>query len=138
MTKPNPSSEESLQAKLENACAGLIFVSETDSDVTPVFGNVPLSKSAADVLMAIGVSPTKQVRSVRFENFFSRLTTKKVWFGEEQLMNAERFIALKRLLQKELSDLKVFRVGKIRLTIFVVGFDREGKIAGVKMDAVET
>ncbi len=123
---------------LTSACEGLNFVSEIDSKVIPVFGPAPNSRSTADVLKAIGVSPTEGVSPADPDKFFSRLTAKKDWFDETQRENATRFKALKDLLENELQHLTVFRLGKIRITIYVLGIDREGKAAGVKMKAVET
>ena len=138
MPKHDPSKSESFPARLKRACEGLNFVSETDSDVVPVFGTGPGSRSMADVLTAIGVSSAKGSSETDLEEFFSRLTKKKEWFSEAQRANAARFKALKLLLQEGLADLKVFRVGKIQITIYVLGIDSEGNVAGVKMNAIET
>ena len=138
MPKHDPTTSESFRERLKSACEGLNFVSETDSDVVPVFGGEPRSASTADFLTSIEVPPTKDVATTDLEKFFSKLTKKREWFGETQRANAARFKALKLLLESELSDLKIFRVGKIRISIYVLGLDREGKVAGVKMDAIET
>lgn len=138
MSKENRTRFKTFPAALKQACEGLNFVSETDSGVTPVFGERPRSTSTADVLAAIGVSAPESVEETEFERFFSRLSDEKAWFAPEQRTNAKRFDALKRLLETELSDLKVFRIGKIRLTIYALGSAADGKIAGVKMDAIET
>ena len=138
MPKPDPTEIESFRHRLERACEGLNFVSETDSNVTPFFGRAPTSASTSDVLTAIGVSAATTVAVADFEKFFSRLTSNKEWFGESQRTNAARFKVLKQVLRSELDDLKVFRVGKIHITIYVVGLDHEGRTAGVKTYAIET
>ena len=138
MSTKSKTRSESFPAALERACDGLNFVSETDSDVAPVFGGQPRSASTADILAAIEVSAAAHVEEVKFEKFFSRLTDQKDWFGPEQQKNAKRFASLKRLLEEELAGLKIFRVGKIRLTIYALGLDPGGNVAGVKMIAVET
>jgi hypothetical protein len=130
--------DESFHSSLESACEGLFFISETDSDVIPVFGELARSHSNDDVLAAIGVSPTKEIEAVDFDRFFSRLTNEREWFDERQSSNAARFKVLKQFLEKELDDLKVFRVGKIHLTIFAIGFQKDGRVAGAKMNAIET
>jgi hypothetical protein len=45
---------------------------------------------------------------------------------------------LRQFLEQNLTDLKVFRIGRIRLDVYVVGLDSEGNLAGVKTVAVET
>lgn len=138
MSKENQTRSKTLPAELKRACEGLNFVSETNSNVTPVFGARPRSTSTADVLAAIGVSASERVEETDFERLFSRLSDEKDWFSPEQQKNAKQFDALKRLLETELKNLKVFRIGKIRLTIYALGSAPNGKIAGVKMDAIET
>ena len=138
MPKQNSTSPESLPERLKSACAGLNFVSETDSSVDPVFGEAARSTSSTDFLTAIGVPVSKPIGERNFEDLFSRLTSQKEWFTPTQRSNAKRFGALKRLLEFELTDLKIIRVGEIHVTIYVLGIDRKGKVAGVKMNAIET
>ncbi len=42
------------------------------------------------------------------------------------------------LLENNLKGLKVFKIGKIQLDVYVVGIDAEGKLTGIKTNAVET
>jgi hypothetical protein len=42
------------------------------------------------------------------------------------------------LLEENLADLTVFRIGSIRIDIYVVGLDADGNLAGIKTKAVET
>lgn len=138
MPKRKPSEPESFRERLNNACRGLNFISETDSRVTTVFGGASPSNSAADILNTIAASSAGNVETRDVAKFFSRLTTKKEWYNVTQNDNAEKFRDLESLLDAELTDLNVFRVGKIRLTYYVLGRDREGNVAGVKMAAIET
>jgi hypothetical protein len=137
VTKQNKASSPSFPERLKSACEGLNFVSETDSGVEPIFGPAPESTSLEDLLTALGYPEAGHIEERDFELFFSRLIKQEAWFTPSQRSNARRFSALKRLLEAELNDLTVVRIGKIRLTIFVLGLDRKG-VAGVKMNAVET
>ena len=51
---------------------------------------------------------------------------------------AKRFLELQKLLEENLRELKVFRIGRIQLDIFVVGIDKSGSLIGVSTKAVET
>jgi hypothetical protein len=42
------------------------------------------------------------------------------------------------LLEGNLRDLRVFKVGRIELDIYVVGINSEGILMGIKTKAVET
>lgn len=51
---------------------------------------------------------------------------------------AKKFLELQTLLEENLHDLKVFKLGRIRLDIYAVGIDRNGNPLGIKTQAVET
>jgi hypothetical protein len=138
MTKENLNPPSDFEKRLRKACDGLVYVSETDSEVGPVFGTRAKSSSSADVLSAIGVSDLRQLKESDFNKFFERWTVEKEWFNQPQKKIAKRFQALKHLLESELIYLKVFRIGKIHVTIYVLGLDKDGKVAGIKMSAIET
>ncbi len=48
------------------------------------------------------------------------------------------FAVENRTNEKNLRNLKVFKVGKIQLDIYVVGLDAENRLLGIKTKAVET
>jgi hypothetical protein len=73
-----------------------------------------------------------------FEEIFARLTRVYEGGGEEQAARAGRFAALKGLMESNLRDLKVFKVGRINVDIYIVGIDEDGNLSGVKTQAVET
>jgi len=127
-----------LRSRIEKACEGLTYMSETDSDVTPVSGKKVSSSSRKEILSAIGVAANAHIEIVNANDFFARLTSHKEWFTEQQKKNADRFGALKNILDEELDDLKVYRVGKIQIAIYVLGIDKDKNVAGVKMNAIET
>ena len=72
------------------------------------------------------------------EQFFARLTTENDWFGEKEKETARRFSALQKLLDENLRDLTVSKIGHIQLEIFVVGLDADNNLIGIKTKAVET
>ena len=58
------------------------------------------------------------------------------FFGE--LAEGEGFAALYETLQEVLTDLTVYRCGAANRTLYVVGRDAHGRLAGFKTRAVET
>ena len=73
-----------------------------------------------------------------FAGFFIRLTEIQDWFGDEEKEMAQKFTGLRQILENNLRDLKVFKVGKIQLDIYVVGLDAENKLTGIRTKAIET
>src|SRR5688572_1732699 len=81
---------------------------------------------------------TEPVKSISLDDFFSNVTEIKDWYGEEEKANAERFKHLQEVLQNNLTDIRVFKVGKIEIDAYIIGTTKDGKCAGVSTKVVET
>ncbi len=124
--------------QIEHACEGLIYISETDAPVL-TFAGQPTDAVNADVILQYsGMTAEEPVEEREFAEFFDRLTTIRDWYGEAEKARAQKFLELRKLLKENLSELKVFRIGRIRLDIFVVGINTDGCLVGVSTKAVET
>lgn len=127
-----------LLSEIAHICSGLIYVSETDAPVVAYQGETADRVSDETLYLALGRKPGDQVERVSFDAFFSKLTTMKEWFGEVETERAKKYLELRKLLEANLYDPFVVRVGAIALNIFVLGIDREGTYMGVATKAVET
>ncbi len=78
------------------------------------------------------------VEERNFAEFFARLAEIQDWFGDEEKATAQKFADLKKLLESNLRDLKVFKIGKIQLDVYAVGIDAENNLLGIQTKAVET
>ena len=116
----------------------MFYLSETDAEIRPFFGGPAEAATLDAFLNEHGAEYRDQIEEISFCQFFSRLTKINDWFGPKEEANANRFGELKRLFETNFKDLKVFRIGKIRIDIYVVGIDNEGNLAGIKTMAVET
>ncbi|MFZ1700086.1 MAG: nuclease A inhibitor family protein [Pyrinomonadaceae bacterium] len=122
---------------IEKATEGLIYVSETDAHVV-AFAAAETTATPETILQHLGIDGDASVEEMSFEAFFDRLSTIKEWHGEREKAKAKKFLALKKLLEKDLRDLTVYRVGRVQIDIYVVGIDAEGRVIGVTTKAVET
>jgi hypothetical protein len=129
---------QELKGSLTEASAGLIYISETDGEITPFEGGPAGAVTAADLLAQTGHESGAPVEERGFEEIFARLTRVYEGADEEHVARAGRFAALKSVMEQNLRDLKVFKVGKIQLDVYIVGLDAEGNLSGVKTKAVET
>ncbi len=125
-------------SKLATSTDGLTYVSETDAPFEFVSFPKIGEMSAANVAKAAEVESSKPAIMIDHEIFFQRLTENKEWFGAKEKEQARRFRRLKELLEKELTDITVFRFGKIRIDILVLGKNKEGKVEGLRTYSVET
>ena len=120
---------DKLLAEIEKFTAGLTYVSETDVSV------LPFSATVVEVQKLIAENRHYELSA---RDFFARLTTNRDWFGAKEKESAHRFAELEKLLDENLCDLKVFKVGRIQIDIFVVGLDANDSVIGIKTKAVET
>jgi hypothetical protein len=127
-----------LSEQIKNAAAGLWYISETDAEIFPFTGSKADSVSKENLLSQIDKPPEAPVEERGFDEMFARFIKIQDWFGDEEKATAEKFAALKSLLEKNLTNLKVFKVGRIELDIYFVGLDKEGNLAGIRTKAVET
>jgi len=129
----------SLASRIEDACRGLAYISETDAPVTPFEGEAVLGEVGIEtILQQTGGGENEAVRETSFEKFFERLTADREWHGEFERVRAKKFLDLQRLIEENLSELKVFKIGDVRIRIYAVGLDSAGHLMGITTNAVET
>ena len=134
----NSGSTNKLAEYIENAAEGLYYVSETDAEIKPFIGRTSQAVTPEEILEQTDNAVDSAVEQRDFSDFFSRLTKIQDWFGDEEKANAQKFVRLKEVLENNLRELRVFKVGKIQLDIYVVGLDENDKLLGIKTKAVET
>lgn len=125
-------------SRISRAAEGLTYISETDAP----FEYVELPQiddvEPGIVATAVGIAKGTQVAEVGLEKFFARLVDVKDWFGPKEKEQAKKFRKLRDLLDKELTDIKVYRFGKIRIDILILGKNRDGTVVGLRTFSVET
>lgn len=125
-------------AQIRKLSEGLYYISETDAGISPFVGSRAKDVSKEEILRQTKSAADAPVEERNFAEIFARLTKIQDWFGDEEKANAAKFGRLKEFLEKNLKDLKVFKVGSIQLKIYFVGLDAEGKLMGIQTEAVET
>lgn len=127
-----------LAKKIKIAVKGLYYISETDAEVLPFAGGKAVAVTIEEILKQTKKAAETPTEERDFGEFFARLTEIQDWYGEEEKETAAKFAELKKLLEKNLRDLKVFKIGSIQLEIYAVGLDEENDLMGIKTEAVET
>lgn len=132
-----PKDSASLTAELKKLTQGLTYQSESDYPVKPLFikGDGKRSLTATDVGEHSGKKP---VKSVAFDEFFNPATSEEDWYGPEEREKAQRFQNLVKILKDNLTDIKVYKSGKVKMDVYVVGKTADGDFAGVTTKVVET
>jgi hypothetical protein len=114
-----------LLTTLKKATAGLLYPSEYDAPLEPFVWEAA-DNTLTEVRRLSGHPPEERCQILSANAFFGEL-------AEE-----EGFPALYETLKEILTDLKVYRCGAANLTLYVVGRDEHGRLAGFKTRAVET
>ena len=134
---PKKNDSDRLIEDIKTLCEGLIFVSESDSELTPIVAEKVSTRSSKAYLAALGKANV-HFQETEFEKFFENLIVERDWLDEVERKQARQFRKLKEYFQKNLGEPRVFRFGVIKIDIYVVGIAPDGRLIGVKFKAVET
>ena len=137
-TADKESRKETLRTLIERACKDIFYQSETDAPVEPFSRGNAAALTIQMMLEKTGKSERFPAEEMDAEKFFDRVTKINDWYSDAQAENARKFAFLIKLLAENLGDLRVFKIGKIQIDIYVVGIDDEENLAGVTTKAVET
>ncbi|MGQ9806634.1 MAG: nuclease A inhibitor family protein [Chlorobiales bacterium] len=131
--------KDELLAQLKEKISGLYFPSESDFP----FEIVIWENFASDIfntekwLEHVGLPANSPLENTSIDYLFRNLSVEQAWHDDVQKEQVATFKALQEFLQAHLADLTVYRIGKIEITIFIIGkFGND--VIGLKTQAVET
>ena len=131
-------SDEQILAELADGAAGLLFMSETDAPFAPVRWTWPGELTPAAVRQLAGHDEGAPVEVMSVDDFFRTATAETEWKNTAALATARRYQALVRVLHEHLSDLRVYRIGRINMPVFIIGHAPSGNWLGLSTRVVET
>ena len=124
--------------RFQKAVQGIVFVSEEDAPFE-AFGREHVGNLTPAAIRELGGhKATEEVTEIPFDTFFAPLTKDEDWFGDEEKAGAARYRELVKTVREELTEPKVFKVGKTNVTYYVVGRSKAGNLVGVKTQGVQT
>jgi hypothetical protein len=120
---------------LKKATRDLLYPSESDEPFR-VFHwkgrHDPLTSE--ELLKITKQDPDTPVEEISLDDFFSELTEEQGLDEED----ARKFQNLRKVIEEQLTDVRVFRVGEVKIDVSIVGKTKDGDWAGVKTSSVET
>ncbi len=132
-------SDDEILAGIAEAAEGLLMMSESDHPLEPFrLGATAGEPDLARLRELAGARPDARVEVTTPETFFAVAAGEQSWKGEAELSAARRFRRLLRVLEAELSDLRVYRVGEINIAVYVLGRSPSGTWLGLSTRVVET
>ncbi len=137
--KEKPEEDSKFIKQIKELSEDLFYISETDAEIRPFVGKKAEAVTGEEILSQLGkVKEKPPIEEGEFFELFGQLTEIQDWFGDEEKETAEKFKKLKDYLEKNLKDIKVFKIGKIEIDLYVVGLGAGGKLMGIQTKAVET
>ncbi len=134
MTKTN--SEILDQLKL--ASNGLLFMSESEYPFEVfLWAGIGLL-TPEKVLQQTNHNQDTPVKVASLDDFFRVAVTEEDWHEEEDKATVKRFQTLVQTLKENLSNLQVYRLGKIEIDVYVIGQTSSGDSIGLSTKVVET
>jgi hypothetical protein len=130
-------SPEELLASLAAAAQGLLFPSESDHPLRPFRSRGDASSPTA-LLTAEGLSAELPVEVTTVGELFAPMLDPEGDADEAALAEAARYRRLVDLLERHLTDIRVYRVGRVAIDVYVVGRHPSGAWLGLVTKVVET
>ena len=131
-------SDEQILAELKKATAGLYVMSESDYPFEVIRCEETV-KLSPQYLRALHGEPEETLVTVEsLDDFPGFVMTEVSGQGAAEPAGASRSQHLMRVLRENLTDVKVYRVGKINIPVYVVGRSAAGTWLGLRTRVVET
>jgi hypothetical protein len=115
-------------------------MSESEAPFEPFYWEA-VDKGTIDpksLLQKTGHPQNTPVEVVDLDCFFQVATAEQEWHSPEERQTVKKLNELVETLKHNLSEIKVYRVGKRNIDIYIVGKMSGGDYAGVSTKVVET
>ncbi|MEH2462923.1 nuclease A inhibitor family protein [Nostoc sp.] len=123
--------------KLKEASTGLLMISESDYPFEVVQWEGAAPATQEKILQLTG-SQDLPIEVVDLDYLFRNCAFEQEWHNELQKKDVQKFQTLVQTLKDNLSDISVYRVGKINIDAYIIGQTKDGDLAGVVTKLVET
>jgi Nuclease A inhibitor-like protein len=126
------------ETALKKASQGLTYISETDAPFeTFSWGRADDGLTVAKVRKLTKAAARAPVTQVALDEFFGPLTEAHD-HSPEEAEDIKKYKGLLQVVNDQLSDATVFKVGKTEQDVYVVGKTEDGEWVGLKTKAVQT
>ncbi|MBD2297489.1 nuclease A inhibitor family protein [Nostoc sp. FACHB-87] len=126
--------------KLQQNSHSLLMMSESESPFEVFFwsGEGQESLTNQKLLQLTNHPAETPIEIVELDYFFRNLAEEKEWHDEIQRQDVQKFKSLVQTLKENLSDIKVYRLGRIDIDVYIFGKTPAGDLAGISTKVIET
>jgi len=126
---------KSTQVKLESAANGLLMMSESDYPFT--WFETPVEQLDEQLILQLAEKPEgSAIEKTDLDHLLRNMTN--ISSGAVNQETAKKFSNLSSGIKEELTNVVVYRVGEIQIEVLITGITKEGKIAGMRTQLIET
>lgn len=129
---------DSIAAKLKQVSEGLLFSTESDAPFEVEEWKMQGQLTPTKLLQLTEHPPDAPVEVASVDEFFAIATQAENWHDEEERETVQRFQNLVSILKQNLSNIQVYRVGKINIDAYIIGVTPNGDWMGLSTQLVET
>jgi hypothetical protein len=121
--------------RLQQATTDLVWTSESDYPFEVVTWSKDTELNPAALFE---LSADIAIETTTLQDFFTPALVTEDWYGKEELATVDRYQKLVDMLATNLSEVVVFRVGEVEITVYIVGRTIDRDLVGLKTQVVET
>ena len=129
--------DNELLNQLRSLTSNLLWMSEADYPFE-VFIWDEETITPEQLKLKTGHSLDCPVEATEIDKFFKRAVKEEDWHNEEEAAEVKRYQELLTALKQNLKDIRVYRLGKVEVDIYIIGVTASGHLAGISTKAVET
>jgi hypothetical protein len=123
---------------LHQLTQGLLWMSESDYPFETVYLQGLPEIGGPFLRKLCGQPDDAAIETVSIDEFFRIATSEDSWRSTESRQQAQRYRKLVQTMKDNLDELKVYRVGKINMPVYVLGRGKTGNWLGISTRIVET
>jgi Nuclease A inhibitor-like protein len=123
--------------RLKQATTDLLWSSESDYPFEVVSWEPGTDLNPADLFSNI-YDNELSIESMTLADLLAPVITVEDWYEQAELDLVDRYTNLLDLINTNLTEVEVFRVGEVEIDIYIIGKTPTGNIIGLKTRSVET
>ncbi|MGL5833584.1 MAG: nuclease A inhibitor family protein [Waterburya sp.] len=132
------STDQELIAQLELATKDLLWFSEAEYPIQVVYWHDAASFTQNTLLQQQQYAPETRIATQEFHDFFAVATKQETWHNEAEQAQVVKYQNLVSLMSDNLTDLKVYLLGEVEITAYILGTTSHQAIAGLTTFIIAT
>jgi hypothetical protein len=130
--------DQELIEQLKLATKDLLWLSETESAIEVVYWGDADNFNQDTLLQQYQHPAETKIAIQEFSAFFAAATKPETWHNEAEQAEVVKYQNLVNLMTENLTDLKVYLLGEIKIAVYILGQTQNKAIAGLTTLIVAT